>query len=125
MSSQQISIDRITLVLQRSSIVNLGIVIRGYGKLVGFYCQFAIINYYVVVLAYIDSVAKENYLKGVINTLNAGTTATDEFTYYYDWPYVCAQTKTGPELIFKYEDGKLVFEEFDDIDIIISFEKLQ
>lgn len=64
-------------------------------------------------------------MNGVINTLNDGTTAVDEFCYFYDWPYVCVQPKNGPELIFKYEDGKLVFEEFDDIDIIISFEKLQ
>jgi hypothetical protein len=62
---------------------------------------------------------------GVINSLNNGVVEADEFFYYYDWPYVDVTTKAGRELIFKYDDGKLVFEEFDGLDVIINFVKVQ
>ena len=62
---------------------------------------------------------------GVINSLNNGVAEADEFHYFYDWPYIDVTTNAGRELIFKYEDGKLIFEEFDGLDVVINFVKVQ
>ena len=78
------------------------------------------------------SVAKENAeLKvtfnddatGVINTLNNEEYSTEEFTYYYDWPFIAVQRQTGSDLIFKFEEGKLSFKELDGLDVVMNFSK--
>lgn len=62
---------------------------------------------------------------GVIHTLNNEEYKTEDFTYYYDWPYIAVQRKAGADLIFKFEDGKLSFKELDGLEVVMNFEKQQ